>query len=51
MRSAHEGYAIILEEVDELWQLVKLQSPNPAAIRDECRQIAAMALRMMFDLT
>lgn len=51
MRSLHEGYAILLEEVDELWQIVKLQEPNPLAIRDEARQIAAMAARIMVDLT
>ena len=34
MRSLHEGYAILLEEVDELWQIVKLHPTSlPFATR------------------
>ncbi len=53
MNSYHEGYAILLEEVDELWAEIK---PKPArrdkdAIRREAVQVAAMALRFLHDLT
>jgi hypothetical protein len=50
--SAHEGYAVMLEEVDELWQLVKgKRGPeNAAAMRAEAIQIAAMAVRFVIDL-
>ena len=44
--SPHEGYAVLLEEVDELWAEIKgTQDPN--RIRDEAKQVAAMALRLM----
>lgn len=51
--SLHEAYAVILEEVDELWELVRLKSTDrdPNAIRAELRQIGAMALRAMVELT
>ena len=41
MHSAHEGYAIILGEVDELWDEVK-KKPS--------RRVAAMAMRFLFDV-
>lgn len=45
--SAHEGYAILLEEVDELWEHVRTHQKNRnlAAMRMEAVQVAAMALR------
>lgn len=53
MVSAHEGYAILKEEVDELWDEVKEQHGvrDQARMRDEAKQIAAMAIRFMRDLT
>lgn len=50
--SAHEGYAILLEEMDELWVEVK-RSPRerrPAEMRKEAVQVAAMALRFLADV-
>lgn len=50
--SAHEGYAILLEEVDELWEEVK-KSPaqrDPEKLRAEAVQVAAMALRFLQDV-
>lgn len=47
MRGAHEGYAVILEELDELWDEVKASKPSDprrAAIRREAIQLGAMAL-------
>lgn len=32
MRGAHEGYAVILEELDELWAEVKRWQPEPDEI-------------------
>ena len=51
--SPHEGYAIIKEEVDELWDEVKRRPEvrDNARMRAEARQIAAMAIRFMLDLT
>lgn len=51
MRSVHEGYAILLEEVDELWAACKLQDVNKQHLRAEAIQVAAMAVRFIFDLT
>lgn len=53
MRSEHEGYAILLEEVEELWDEIK-KSPKKrdrAALRKEAIQVAAMAIRFISDLT
>lgn len=50
--SAHEGYAVLLEEVDELWDEVKRkQSARDLDImRKEAVQVAAMALRFLVDV-
>ena len=51
--SPHEGWAIIKEEVDELWQevMVKQSKHDLVKMREEAKQIAAMAIRFMVDLT
>ena len=48
----HEGYAVILEELDELWDEVKASKPGAdrAAMRKEAIQVAAMALRFVHDV-
>ena len=50
--SAHEGFAILLEEIDELkdhvWRNQK--SRDIAAMRQEAIQVAAMALRFIADV-
>ncbi len=66
MHSPHEGWAIIREEVDELWDLVKAyKGPKPGNgnqfvnrqvfqqrrdMRAEAVQIAAMAIRFVMDV-
>lgn len=47
-RSAHEGYAILKEEVDELWDAVRADDLDHAAM--EAVQVAAMAIRFICDL-
>lgn len=47
-KSAHEGYAVLLEEVDELWDEVKAN--NKSLAREECVQVAAMAVRFLVDV-
>lgn len=52
--SAHEGYAVIFEALDELWEEVKNSRPGPertANMRKEAIQVAAMALRFVHDVT
>lgn len=46
LKSAHEGYAVILEELDEVWAHVKTKQPDYRAMRRELIQVAAMAQRM-----
>lgn len=48
--SAHEGYAVIKEEVDELWDCIKSNKhTTPLDRAEEALQIAAMAMRFVFD--
>ena len=47
--SPHEGYAVLLEEVDELWDEIK-NNKKPGAqerMRKEATQVGAMALRFL----
>jgi hypothetical protein len=44
MRGIHEGYAVLLEEVDELWDEVRKRHPDRDALRKEAIQVAAMGL-------
>ena len=48
MRSSHEGYAIIKEELDELWEDIKSER-SKATQAGEAKQIGAMALRFLID--
>lgn len=50
--SAHEGFAVLLEEVDELKEHVwkKQGSRDITAMRKEAVQVAAMALRFIADI-
>lgn len=48
--SAHEGFAVLLEEVDELWDEVRTKDVNKDNLRKEAVQVAAMAMRFIHDL-
>ena len=48
-RSTHEGWAVLREEVDELWDAVKANASG-AILRAEALQVAAMAIRFVGDL-
>lgn len=52
MHSAHEAYAVLLEEIEEVWALVKVKQANHdhAAMRAELVQVAAMAARFALDV-
>lgn len=50
--SAHEGFAVLKEEVDELWEHVKTNQKKRdiPAMHKEAIQIAAMAIRFAVDV-
>jgi len=50
--SAHEGFAVLKEEVDELWDHVKTNQKkrNIEDMRKEAIQVAAMAVRFANDI-
>lgn len=52
MANGLEAYAVILEEVGEFWDIVKLKSEqrSPVKLREELIQIAAMCCRAVVDL-
>lgn len=53
--SLHEGYAVLKEEVDELWDEIKKHKTGKGGyvpkIEKECIQVAAMAIRFICELT
>lgn len=51
MNSLHEGYAVMLEEVEEFWAMVRMQTSerDPAEMLTELIQIAVMAERIAED--
>lgn len=46
--SAHEGYAILKEEIEETWDAIKNNDLDHARV--EMIQVAAMAIRFIHDL-
>ena len=54
MASAHEGYAVILEEVEELWKEIKNDKQPDIdrinSMRHEAMQVAAMGTRFLIDI-
>jgi len=49
--SNYESYAVLKEEVDALWDEVKKKTPDKGRIRSEAVKVAAVALRIINDLT
>lgn len=49
--TCHEGYAVIKEELEELWAEVKKRPcGNRQKMKKEASHVAAMAIRFMVDL-
>ena len=51
--SSHEGYAVLKEEVDELWDEIKNNTDTMTMIRQraEAVQVAAMAIKFIMSCT
>ncbi len=50
MHSAHEGYAVISEELDELWDEIKNRNPSRIRLLEEGIQVSAMGMRFLIDV-
>ena len=59
MHSLHEGYAVLKEEVDEFWDLVKMNRTKMTPeelemhyqeLKEELLQVSAMAQRLIVDV-
>lgn len=52
MASAHEGYAVVTEEIDELWDIVKQKQTERdyVAFRKEAIQCGAMVLAFLTEI-
>jgi hypothetical protein len=48
--SPHEGFAVLKEAVDELWEEVRRKGVTKSALRAEAVQVAAMAQRFLLDM-
>ena len=50
--SAHEGYGVLAEEVEELWEEIrkKRSMRDKGRMWNEAKQVAAVAMRFMVDL-
>lgn len=50
--SLHEGTAIVLEEYEELWDLVKVKQGRRdwEKLEYEAQQLAAMTIRLIYDV-
>ena len=46
-RSYHEGYGVIKEEFDEMWDEIKKRDVFHKRVREECIQLAAMCLKLL----
>lgn len=51
MQTPHDGWAIIREEVDELWDEVKADKGESLDAYKEAVQVAAMGVRYVVDIT
>ena len=49
-QNRHEGYGIILEELDELWEEIKKKNPDSSKLYTEALHVAVTAIRFNISL-
>ncbi|MCE7734045.1 MAG: hypothetical protein GPJ54_04145 [Candidatus Heimdallarchaeota archaeon] len=50
LHSYHEGYAVLKEEIEELWDEIKKRQPDNDKLFKEAIQVGAMALAFIYEL-
>ncbi len=50
LHSYHEGYAVLKEELEELWDEIKKREPDNDKLFKEAIQVGAMALAFIHEL-
>ncbi|MDR3586289.1 MAG: hypothetical protein P4L59_13365 [Desulfosporosinus sp.] len=48
--SSHEGYAVMLEELDELFEEIRQKHPDKERLREEAIQVGAMAMKFIMSI-
>ena len=48
--SPHEGYVVMLEELDELFEEIRQKRPDKERLREQAIQIGAMAIKFILSL-
>ncbi|SPF40773.1 conserved hypothetical protein [Candidatus Desulfosporosinus infrequens] len=48
--SPHEGYAVMLEEMEELFEEIRQKRPDKERLREEAIQVGAMAIKFILSL-
>lgn len=50
LSSAHEGYAFLKDEEEDLWNAIR-RGERSTAVRNHAKRVAVMAMRIMTDCT
>ncbi|MHA2028361.1 MAG: hypothetical protein ACW99A_11505 [Candidatus Kariarchaeaceae archaeon] len=50
LHSYHEGYAVLKEEIEELWDEIKQREPDNDKLFKEAIQVGAMTLAFIYEL-
>ncbi|MDR3539585.1 MAG: hypothetical protein P4L69_01245 [Desulfosporosinus sp.] len=48
--SPHEGYAVMLEELDELFEEIRKKRPDKERLREEAIQVGAMVMKFIMSI-
>lgn len=48
--SHHEFYAVLKEEIEEVWEEIKKKDPDKEKIKKECIQVMAVLTRYLYQI-